>query len=64
MIERIDIRTVAETEYDSFSRKTDFEPYGIIVGRFKIHKSCNRCVGVIVSTDPTIIAEIRDKVIV
>ena len=61
---RIRIGTVAETEYDSSSGKTDFEPYGIIVRRFKIHEPCNRCIDVIVSTNSSIGAETRNEIIV
>ena len=61
---RISVGTVAETEYDSSSGKTDFEPNSIIVRRFKIHEPCNRCIDVIVSTDSSIGAETRDEIIV
>ena len=47
---RISIGTVAETENDSSSGKTDFEPNGIIVRRFKSHDPCNRCIDVKVCT--------------
>ena len=61
---RISIGTVAETENDSSSRKTDFEPYGIKVRRFKSHKPCNRCVNVVVCTNSSLGAETRNKVVV
>ena len=61
---RISVGTVAETENDSSSRKTDFEPNGIKDRRFKIHEPCNRCVNVIVRTNTSFGAKTRDKVIV
>ena len=60
---RISIGTVAETENDSSSGKTDFEPDDIKV-RFKIHEPYNRSVDVIISTNSSFRAETRDKVIV
>ena len=61
---RISIGTVAETGYDSSSRKTDFEPDGIKVRRFKSHESCNRCVNVKVCTNSPLRAEMRNEVVV
>ena len=61
---RISIGTVAETEYDSGSRKTDFEPNGIKVRRFKIHEPCNRCVDVIVCTYSSLRTKTRNEVVV
>ena len=47
------IGAVTKAENNSFGRKTDFEPEDIKEARLKIHESCNRCVGVTVSSYST-----------
>ena len=61
---RISIGTVAETENNSGSGKTDFEPNGIKVRRFKSHEPCNRSIDVIVSTNSSLVAETRNEIVV
>ena len=51
------IRAITKAENNSFGRKTKFEPEDIKKVRFKIHESCNRCVGVTVSSYSTFRAE-------
>ena len=59
---RISVVTVAETDNDSSSGKTDFEPNGIKVWRFKIHEPCNRCVDVIVCTNSSLQTKTKNEV--
>ena len=61
---RISIGTVADTENDSNSRKTDFEPNDIKVRRFKSHEPCNRCISVTVCTNYSLKTKMRNEVVV
>ena len=61
---RISVGTVAETEYDSSSGKTDSEPNGIKVRRFKSCHPCNRYVGVKVCTNPSLRTKTRNEIVV
>ena len=61
---RIGIGTVTETENDSSSGKTDFQPNGIKVRRFKSREPCNRCIDVIVCTNSSLGTKTRNEVVV
>ena len=61
---RISLGTVAETENDSSSGKTDSEPNGIKIRRFKSHDPCNRCIDVKVCTNSSLGTKTRNKVVV
>ena len=61
---RISIGTVAETENDSSSGKTDFEPNDIKVRRFKSYEPCNRCINVTVCTNSSFKTKMRNEVLV
>ena len=47
------IRAIAKAENNNFGRNTNFKLEYIKKVRFKIHVSCNRCVGVTVSSYST-----------
>ena len=53
VVSRRCIRTITKAENNSFGRKANFKPEDVENIRFKIHESCNRCVGVTVSSYST-----------
>ena len=59
---RISIGTVAETEDNSGSGKTDFELNGIKVRKFKSHEHCNRCIDIIVCTNSSLVTKMRNEI--
>ena len=52
------IRTVTKAEDNCFGRKTNFKPEDVKNIRFKFRESCNRCIGVAVSSYSTSVTEV------